>query len=354
MKKIFFAALLSMGTMAAVAQTEVTPFVPGSTLEGVSYFLPKTALRMVVEVEKTTVIPGDLSKYAFRYLRLNDVPREGSTTYQLKSVKLDTYGVPDSKKAYSIKVKSKSIAPLVGLTDDGILLSINREPEPMPAMSPVPVDVPAAPLVDPRKYYTQEMLAAGSTSKLAELVSQEIYDMRESRNELIRGEADNTPKDGAQLQLMLNQLDQQAAALESLFKGTVSRSTHYVVLNVVPDAEKEVIAFRMSKHQGVVAANDLSGEPVYLSLESQHNIPASLIDPSVTKKKEKMEKGIYYNVPARETVKVYTDEKTYVNMDCPMAQFGTTEVLSDVLFNKNSTFKVSFYPQTGAIEKQQQ
>lgn len=340
--------------MTAVAQTELTSFVPGSTLEGVCYFLPKTALRLVVEVEKTTVKPGELSKYAYRYLRLNDVPREESTTYQLKSIKVDTYGVPDSRKAYSVKVKSKTIAPLVGLTNDGVLLSINREAESVPELPAVPADVAAPQPVDARRYYTQEMLAAGSTSKLAELISQEIYDIRESRNELVRGEADNTPKDGAQLQLMLNQLDQQATAFESLFKGTVSRSTQYVVLTIVPEEEKEVIAFRLSKHLGVVASNDLSGEPFYLNVEPLQNLPARVVDPDVEKKKAKTEKGVFYNVPAREAVSIYTDEQNYVRLECPMAQFGTTELLSDALFNKNATTKVTFYPQTGAIDKLEQ
>ena len=57
----------------ASAQTEVEPFVPGSTLEGVTYYLPRTAFRVTIIAEKTTTRPGDFCKYADRYLRLKNV-----------------------------------------------------------------------------------------------------------------------------------------------------------------------------------------------------------------------------------------------------------------------------------------
>ena len=39
----------------------------------------------------------------------------------------------------------------------------------------------------------------------AELVAKEIYSIRESKNALLRGEADNMPKDGAQLDVYKRQ-----------------------------------------------------------------------------------------------------------------------------------------------------
>lgn len=46
---------------------------------------------------------------------------------------------------------------------------------------------------------TEEILIAGSTAKMAELVAKEIYNIRESKNSLTRGQADYMPKDGAAL-----------------------------------------------------------------------------------------------------------------------------------------------------------
>lgn len=351
MKRILTYAFATLMSMGAMAQTDVTPFIPGSTLDGVNYYLPKTAIRLVIEVEKTTVTPGELGKYAFNCLRLNDVPREVTTTYTLKGINMETYGTPDRKKAYNVKVKSKTLAPLVKLTNDGILLSINREAEPQSELSALPKDIPAEEPIDARRYFTQEMLTAGSTAKLAELCSQEIYDLRDSRNDLIKGEADNTPKDGAQLKLMLDQLDLQMGALESLFKGTTTHSTHYFALNIVPEKEGETIAFRFSKHLGVLDSTDLAGEPIYLNVQPLNSLPPIIENIDITKKKEKMEKGVFYNVPSIEVVSIFTDQQTFAKAEYPMAQFGVVEILSDALFNKNVTTKVTFYQKTGGIEK---
>lgn len=354
MKHILATLAMAMLAIApAKAQTEVESFVPGSTLEGVNYFLPRTALRLVVEAEKTVVRPGEMHKYAFKYLRLNDVPTAETTVWRIKSVRVQPYGVPDTKKAFNIKVKSKTIAPLVSLTRDGILLAINQEAQEtmLPA---IPADVPAPALANPRDFMNQEMLTATSTAKQAELCAQEIYDIRESRNALTRGEADNMPKDGQQLQLMLAQLDAQSAALEQLFKGTTQTSTHYFTLNVIPTEEKQQIAFRFSQLLGVVDKDDLSGAPVYLSISPVAQLPKAVQDEAVAKKKDKMEKGVYYNVPVREAVKVFDARNTYFEMECPMGQFGTTEVLADVLFNKNVSTRVSFWQENGGVQKLEQ
>lgn len=353
MNKLFSIGLILLASLGCKAQTEVTNFVPGSTLDGVNYFMPRTAFRIVVEAEKTVVTPGELNKYAFRYLRLKDVPTEQSTTWSIKSISMEPYGVPDKDKAFNVKVKSKTLAPLVSLTRDGILLSINKEAVES-KLPELPQGKAAEPLQNAKKYMNQEMLAASSTAKLAELCAQEIYDIRDSKNALLRGEAENTPKDGAQLKLMLDQLTLQAETLEQLFKGTEQTSTHVFSLNIDPQEENEQIIFRFSKHLGMVDADDLSGRPFYLKVQGTESLPQTIENPAIDKKKEKMEKGIYYNVPARDIVSIYDDNQTYVKGEYAMGQFGTVEILSDALFNKNVTTKVSFYQTTGGIEKIEQ
>ena len=336
------------------AQTEVADFVPGSTLDGVNYFMPQTALRITVVAEKTVTTPGELNKYAFRYLRLNDVPTTTMTEWTIKNVTIEPYGVPDQKKAYNIKVKSKTVAPLVSLTHDGILLAINAEAQ-EETLPDLPQGTPAPTLPNPKQYMNQEILSAGSTAKMAELCAQEIYDIRESRNALVRGEADNTPKDGQQLQLMLGQLDTQAQALESLFSGTRQTSTEVFSLVYLPTQETERdILFRFSQITGVVDKDDLSGQPIYISIKNTGSLPQKQDNPEADKKKAKMEKGIYYNVPAREAVTVFDLNKTYQQIECSMGQFGYTEILSDVLFDKKITTKVTFYQENGAVKKLEQ
>ena len=75
---------------------------------------------------------------------------------------------------------------------------------------------------------TEEILIAGSTAKMAELVAKEIYNIRESKNSLTRGQADYMPKDGAALKLMLDNLDEQEQAMMQMFAGTTDRTEKIV------------------------------------------------------------------------------------------------------------------------------
>ena len=351
---LFFILHSSLFTLHSIAQTEVSNFVPGSTLDGVNYFLPKTALRITVVAEKTVTVPGELNKYAFRYLRLKDVPAKVSTSWRIKSISLDAYGVPDRDKAYNVKIKSKTLAPLVSLTRDGIILSINTESQES-TLPTLPQGTEAPAPLDPKQHMNQEILAAGSSAKMAELCAQEIYDIRDSRNALIRGEADNTPKDGQQLKLMLDQLDTQARALEQLFSGYTQTSTEVFSLNYIPTSETtKDILFRFSQLSGVVDKDDLSGQPVYISISNMGNLPTKQENPETDKKKMKMEQGIYYNVPAREAVKIFDVDQTLLQAECSMGQFGYTEILSNLLFDKKTTTKVTFHQETGGIKKLEQ
>jgi hypothetical protein len=207
-----FAPLLSH------AQTASSFYQPGVTTEGAVYFLPKTAVKVTIQVEKTTYTPGDFCKYAERYLRVKGVSPTPSVSYRITTIRQEAIAVADTAKRYAVEFNAKTSACNVNLSNDGILLSINTDPEKRPvAKSFKPAPRPAA--INPRQYMSEEILAAGSTAKMAELTAQDIYEIRESRNLLVRGQADNMPKDGEQLRLMLSQLDLQDHSMTSLFTG---------------------------------------------------------------------------------------------------------------------------------------
>lgn len=44
---------------------------------------------------------------------------------------------------------------------------------------------------------------------MAELTAREIYNIRDSKNTILRGQAETMPKDGASLQLVIDQLNKQ-------------------------------------------------------------------------------------------------------------------------------------------------
>ncbi len=349
--KLLAPALLLWAT-AAVAQSEISSYVPGVTSEGAVYFLPKTALRFTVQVEKTTYTPGQFSTYAARYLRINGVEQNASETFRVTKVDITTFGVADTKRAYAVKYNTKSVAANVTLADDGRLLAINAVNKDVDNAPTKFVAAPKAKLEDPRKYLNSDILSAGSTAKMAELTAQDIYEIRDSKNQLNRGEADFMPKDGEQLRIMLTNLDKQEQAMTRLFTGTVEKDTTEHTFVVCPEGEiNKQVLFRLSQKLGFVDKDDLSGAPYYLSVEDLHSLPATPEDAVAPKKKKESESGVYVNVAGKARATVTDGSKTVADEEFNAGQFGKVELLSGELFNKRSTTHLTVSPVTGAVIK---
>ena len=188
-----FALLLSL---SANAQTRVSNYAPGQNEEGVTYFLPQTVLHITVTAEKTTFVPGDFCRYAEKYLRLKGVSSKADEAWDIKDIEVTPVGEPNKEQAFTIELRDKTVAPLVELTPDGVLKAINTHSPQSNNPDESESTQPAAPLINPRDYMTEEILMAGSTAKMAELTAKEIYNIRESKNSLTRGQADFMPTDG--------------------------------------------------------------------------------------------------------------------------------------------------------------
>lgn len=347
-RTLIIAALIASGFTASVAQTQTEQYLPGITTEGAIYSLPKTAVRIAVRVEKTTFTPGDFAPYAERFLRLKDVGMEPTTSYRIISVSQSALGVSDSTKYYAIRFNNKTAAINVARADDGVLLALNAEPR-FQSVPEVFKPSPKPSAVNPRQYMKEDILAAGSTAKMAQLTAQEIYDIRSSRSELVKGQADFMPQDGEQMKLMLSQLDQQDRALTSLFSGTSVSDTTETVFTIITDsAMHRKPLFRFSKHFGLVEADDLSGTPYYISIENLTKLPP--VDEKGGKKK-KAAYGLYYNVAGRMRSTIYDANKIADEAEFPAGQFGYVELLSADLFNKHYGTRLWLNPISGDIDK---
>ena len=348
MKRIVLAFITIYCSLSAcLAQTATSSYQPGVNSEGAVYFLPKTAVRIIVQVEKTTYTPGEFCKYADRYLRLKNVSTEAAVNYRITSIRQEATGVADTMKAFTVKFDPKTVAANIALADDGVLLAINATPQPVPAYKPF-VAAPRPAAINPRELMSEDILAAGSTAKMAELTAQEIYEIRESRNLLVRGQADNMPKDGEQLRLMLTQLEQQDRALTGLFAGSTVKDTVENVIPIVPQKETErQLLFRFSKKLGLVDEDDLAGEPYYIRIANLHTVPM----PEANEKKKKLENGVYVNVPGKMKITVFDAVEPLVSNEFPAAQFGNIELLSGALFNKRYATHLWLNPVTGAVER---
>lgn len=319
------------------------------TIEGTSYYLPKTAMKFTLTVEKTQYEPGQFAGYAQRYMKQDDVQLEASTTYRIVDTRMHNIAMPDTAKHFTLSLDKRYTISTVERTDNGQLLAINAEPKRVTEPAPfVPARKPRA--LNPRDFMNEDMLTAGSTAKMAQLIAQEIYDIRDSRNQLQRGQAEFMPADGQQLRIMMDGLNTQERALRQVFEGTTVKDTTEVTLVFVPTENVDrQLFFRFSRHFGLVDNDDLSGVPYYITVYTD----AKATDDGEAQKKEKKDKddiGLVVNTPQKVRATLYCENKVVDSYEFNAGQFGGTESLSGALFGKKLTTQIVLNPITGGIE----
>jgi len=333
------------------AQTVVEKVVPTkATNNGVMYSLPKTSFIVTAEVTKVTVKAGTYYKYAEQYLGVKNVATEDAVYYELGKVTLENKGVPDKDNTYNIEFKQKTVAPFAYLTRDGLLCAINEDYIPE-KVNEEKLEEQKSSTISPTSVYTEELLMAGSVARQAEVAAKQIYHLRESRTNILTGEADNLPPDGEAMKIVISKLEEQEKALTKLFTGTETRETDFFDISIIPEDElnKEVL-FRFSTKLGILDEDDLGGEPIYMNLTAFERAPK--LDDKEAEKKAKLMKGIIYNVPGKARVEIIYNNKTILKKETPVVQFGTQEALAPVILeDKKLPVKVIFYPETGAIKQ---
>ena len=343
---------LAMGITPVFAQGISAPYQPGITQDAVSYWLPKTQLTVQVKVQKQIFKPGEFSRYAERYLRLSDVRDKAEEVWTITDVTISASGVPDKDKLYTLAFPVKGKRPYVELTKDGILQSVNVQVKEAPSQ-PAPVaGKEKEKRVNPQDFMTEEILMAGSTAKMAELTAKEIYNIRESRNAITRGQADFIPTDGESLKFMLESLSAQEAALLTLFNGTSETQEETFTINVTPDeAINKQILFRFSNKLGVLPVNNLAGEPVWIDITDRKMTDgyAEQQTKAQSGKSKKVIPFLYYRIPGRAVVRIYNNRTQFLEQDMQIAQFGKVEVVSTTIMGKNADTRITFDTTTGNV-----
>ena len=311
------------------------------------YHLPKTTIVFQLSIEKTIQQPGKFYLYAEKYLGTTDVITEAKESYTLKKVSIKTKSEADLNRTYAIPISEKMNASYE-VNKKGILCSINTQvthATPKTSTSTQSARKVSTEITE-LSPYNEEQMRANSIGKMAEEVAQQIYRIRESRLNLLMGDVDQLPNDGNSLKTMLKQLNEEEKKLCALFVGTTTTTSYQGTLEYTPSERLDNhILFRFSAQEGVVSADDLSGEPIYLNL-----IPTIQDYAPETKKSKKnqVETAIYYNKPGSAIVVVSDGQKNLCKKNIIIPQFGISIPLPMSLFEKNN-YKAIFDTKTGAL-----
>ena len=200
------------------------------------------------------------------------------------------------------------------------------------------------------QYVGEDFLASQSSAKQAQLLAESLMEVRDAKISLTRGTAETMPTDGRQLELMLQSLSDQEAALTAAFAGTESKETLTRTFTFRPEKAGKKVLFRLSDFAGFVAADDYSGEPVYIRISDVSEAELPTDADGVEKKLPK--DAVVYAIPGSAKVTVYQPGQEFFARDMQFAQFGTTFGLAPALFtSKKEPSYAIFDPATGALRE---
>lgn len=337
---LFSALLLAVSALQAQVKEGESALV---------YYMPLTQIALEIEYEQTTAERGMFYQYSERYLATKDVVLENSVTYQLKTVQLRTLTKADPTRAYTIPLNQKTLSNCaVRLNDKGLIESINCENETTKTSNKQKpanhkqVAAPAQQLLTP---FLEEQMLSGSISKMAEVTAKQIYSIRENRLNLLAGEVEHTPADGKAMRLVLNELNKQEEALTQLFIGKTQKKTIVKTIYFTPESScEDSVVFRFSKHEGLVDADDMSGEPYMLTIiaHKKDYTPAADSDKPATPS------FIYQNLAGDADIILTDGDNTLIERNITVAQFGIALPLAQDLFTKRKS-QIRFNTRTGSV-----
>jgi hypothetical protein len=104
---------------------------------------------------------------------------------------------------------------------------------------------------------------------------------------------------------------------------------------------------------GPVDADNLAGEPIYLTLRNKTpKIESAISDKERERLEKKLSEGVVYNVPGKAQLILEFKNRALKDMEVDVVQFGTKDVLVKKMFdNMKQPIKVIFYPELGAIRQ---
>jgi hypothetical protein len=328
---------------------------------GVLYSLPRTGIRVVVEVTQEKFFRGPYSEYAQKYLGVKNAATSDAEVWKINDLKIETFGEPDPAEMHKA---SGAIASMLSLSENGVLIGINSSVKGEPAVTYTSVFTPDIEI--PREIWpdvTMQSFFAGKDSlnqsggklksleqKAAEAAS-DILTLRERKVVVLEADDNPLPPDGKAYQVMVDELNKIMAEYESLFIGKSYKSTHKYVFEVVPDTKgsKAIVAFRFSASSGILPESNVSGKPIMLELDSNADLVRNGEQKAAPVAGETSSNGLFYRTPGIVVARLLNGSDVLAQARLSMAQFGVVTPVPDGL--TSGEYSIEFHPVTGAIKR---
>jgi len=363
MKKILISILVISVVIPAFGQRkkkddETAP----AFVEGITYALPRTGVRVYVNVVQEKFVPGPYAAYAEQLLGITDAKTRGTVKWGFEDVKMETFAEPDPYQVYKALGDASF---LLSLTPDGRLAGINsgvtsENEEPVKSN-----DFVTTPQYDDgfsfENFNDSPMYTTGdstnnfrpvrkSVEEKASDAAMRVLECRLNQYDIVSGLLDEFHPDGEAYKISLKELKQMEKNYLSLFTGRTTYSHEVFSFDFIPttSAENGEIIFRFSDEKGVVPSTDLSGKPVMLKVGPQDDLVKKYTGSAKSDNPSAGESGIYYRMPGVGTVSLIYELKTIASMRATLAQFGVVAPVPEELLYGG--YKIQIHPETGAIK----
>jgi hypothetical protein len=334
--------------------------VPVAFTDGIVYSLPRTGIRIFVEVQQEKFFHGPYYEYAEKYLGIKNAPSSDFEEWTITDVKFDTYSEPDPNQVYKA---FGPVASMLNLSEEGVLLGINSgaeslEREVYTSDFTTQINVPKEIWTDRSMHsFLAEidtlpftMWESKQLEEKAKEAAHDITKLRKRKFLTLAANYDQLPPDGKAYAVMVKELEKIERKYVALFAGKSYTKKHKYVFEVVPGADngKGVVAFRFSASEGVQTRSNLSGKPIMLGFTPNKELIQNGGEASdMQKSADAGKSGVYYRVPANGVISLHNGEEL-ANARVTVAQFGKVTAVPEGLLD--GSYSIKYHPVTGAIK----
>ena len=342
--------------------------------KGIIYALPKTNLKFTVTTKRTDIFSGPYNEYAEKYLGIENVPSEETSTWQITDINITNYSDIDPEQFYVIEPSGMVNINISSLIEHGSILPINKtiqkhfenefyginESE----NGIVFKDLSISKFVGEEKitYYkrvqrdslfakvpvvkTQSVYR--SFEDKAEEAASFIFTIREKRVELLSGMADFYPE-GESLEIALKEMERLENEYLTLFTGKQFESSYEATFEFAPsntELNQPYILFRFNEEKGVLQANDLRGRPIIVELEKSNqtkNLNYTIED-QINREGFDYKNKLFYRIPEMTKVEIFDGNKLLAKRKVNIEQYGITISLPASFLMNEESF-IEFYQQ---------
>lgn len=346
---------------------------------GYTYCLPRSVVTIEIDLEKTTLQKGPYADFAEKFLSIENVITETTSTWIMSDIRISSYLEPDDQQYFLLQQRGKCNPLSLQFSAEGFLAGINaghlsgesnytsyNKLETPPKSPHIFTDLSVKHNFKEVKKTTYKEVITDSTYKKvpvyhtdskqktleekAEEAANFIIKLRKRRFSLLVGISDVKAPEGEGIKYMISELNALEQKYLELFTGVQIVEKETFRNEFTPNESnngKKIVLCKFSEDAGIIDAEKNEGSPIILHISKAGNLNQvkALYD---SQEKLGSIKGIAHRIPELSNVEILKDSTIIFSTKTLIPQYGTvSKIPSKTAVSKN--FSVDFNSKTGAI-----